>query len=62
MENAEIFGVIEATESIWARLIAYFFETNEDAKVSNDAHARQRLLYGSHAAICTNIATSTFLV
>lgn len=35
VENAEIFGVIDATEDIWAKLIAYFYETNEDAKVSD---------------------------
>ena len=33
MENAEIFGVIDAIEDIWAKLIAYFYESNEDAKV-----------------------------
>lgn len=36
LENAEIFGLIDATEDLWMKLIIYFYETDETKKVTTN--------------------------
>lgn len=34
LENSEVSSIVEGVDDIWIRMIAYFFETDEVAKVS----------------------------
>lgn len=33
IENAELYGIIDATETLWLQIIAYFYESDEATKV-----------------------------